>query len=162
MADTESKAPSPVVQIDNQDPLPESNWLWRRVLVFVGMGLVSLAIGVVLLLLWVLSQQALVIKSERSLLDIIDALVKISFWLLTVLVIDRILYLVAPSAEQATKMIQTASLFKHGVTLKQERDVTATENRSTASTTTTVGKVGPEIPAIPDVPDDPTLYPGPR
>lgn len=48
----------------------------------------------------------------RVIIKVIDSLAGLAKWLLGVVVIDRILYLIAPSAEQATKMIQVASLIR--------------------------------------------------
>lgn len=141
MAEIETKPPAPVVQLDAQDPLPESNWTWRRILVFVGGTIQIGLVAWIIYLIGSLQQAAIRVGSVETLIEIIEALVKIAFWLMILLFVDRILYLVSPSAEQATKMIQTASLFKHGVTLKREQQLRATDTSTTAATSTTVGRI---------------------
>lgn len=90
-----------------QDPLPESNWLWRRIF--------SFAVTVCcLLMLWRgLERMAAVavLDPERG----IPALSDFSFWLLCVLSLVVTYYMVAPSAEQITKMAKTATLLRSGV-----------------------------------------------
>lgn len=76
--------------IDPQDPLPESNWLYRR-LVLIGT------------LVWLLAQ-----RSWEEYYHIFNR------WTDILMITILILYTVAPSAEQVSKMLATVSLFGPG------------------------------------------------
>lgn len=98
---------NPVTMPDIQDPLPESNWFWRRVFVF----------GVTAAILWMvwgaitrLGASAM-LQPERG----IPALLSLCKSLIWVVVILVTYYMVAPSAEQIVKMMKTATLLRHGV-----------------------------------------------
>lgn len=130
MADMEAPKVSsgdPPLQADVQDPLPESNWLYRRWFIFV-LSTINI-IG----LWWI----------GRHVQDH-DAAFR---WLLLFQWFLITYYLIAPSAEQVVKMIQSASMFKQGVVTT----TTATVNSSTgqASSQTTVGKVAAVTSSVP-------------
>lgn len=107
---------------DIQDPLPESSWLWRRVFTFVAVVIVfALLIGLsvaanrivasVVERIDTMSPQAVADITIRA-LDVIGEMFRLMFWALLVIVTY---YMVAPSAEQITKMLQTARLLRAGV-----------------------------------------------
>jgi hypothetical protein len=98
-----------LVAADCQDPLPESNWLYRRWLVFAGEAFRMAALAFILFALYRLAAQAAdPTEAVRHLYRLGVALVILSL-------VDRILYLIAPSAEQATKMMATVSAWRAGV-----------------------------------------------
>ena len=122
-------ASGPPPTADPQDPLPESNWTWRRYFVF---GLAVLAVGalaVILFMLYGLGTETLDVIARLSgardvrALDqslevigaIIEGLVRLGVHLSGIIFALLIAYLIAPSAEQATKMIATVWAWKGGV-----------------------------------------------
>lgn len=119
--------------VDLQDPLPESNWLWRRVFVFV----VTAAV------LWMVWGAITRLGSSAMLQPAlgIPALLTLCKWLLAMLGIIITYYMIAPSAEQMVKMLKTAALLRSGVQIsgRQASDGTRTE------TTKTVG-----LPPLPE------------
>lgn len=112
---SEATEASPAAILDPQDPLPESNWIPRRWFAFISLvGLFT-------------------IKGFETLLDRQN-------WLTDVLIFTIIVcYMIAPSAEQATKMIQMASLFRHGVSFKSETRASATPIHQQSESKTEVG-----------------------
>lgn len=148
--------------LDPQDPLPESNWIprrWSSFAVCLGGAAVIL---IVIRVLWLIASGS---AEPRVLIPIVDALSLIAGLAVLVVVIDRILLMVAPSAEQAIKMIQTAGLLLRGVTLRSETRTTATADsaetvtRTESSTATAPPSPAPapaapiESMAAPDEPD---------
>lgn len=128
---------------DLQDPLPESNWFWRRVFVFVLMSFLMWRLWFVL---DDLAATAL-LSPEKG----IGALLVACRYLCLFAFFLMMFYLLAPSAEQVTKMFKTATLLKHGVQFAS-RTVNQPGRSETAST---VGQPPqPEAPAIPG-PDAP-------
>ncbi len=103
------------ISFDPQDPLPESNWLWRRVFVFV-------VTGAILWMLWGainrLGASALVNPTRG-----VDALMTLCKWLIGFDAMIATYYMVAPSAEQITKAIQIAKSWRHGVEVGAVREV---------------------------------------
>lgn len=107
---------------DPQDPLPEANWLWRRVFTFAVLGI---AFGILIGLGWATNR---IVGNIVGRIDTMDArnvaqitvvalnviltMFKLMFY---VVMFNMLLYIVAPSAEQITKMIQTARLLRGGV-----------------------------------------------
>lgn len=87
--------------LDAQDPLPESGFLYRRVTVWV----VSITI---LALLW------FNVHALRA-LEHGDGLVEISKWLIVLLALILTYYLIAPSAEHIVRMVQTVGAWKSGI-----------------------------------------------
>lgn len=120
---TEMTSSSPAT-VDIQDPLPEANWLWRRVFVY-------LVTGVILYMVWGamdrLAASAMLLP-ERG----IPALLALSKWLIAMSGLVVTFYMVAPSAEQIVKMLQTAGLLKAGVQIAQ-RVVETPERRETVA-----------------------------
>lgn len=110
-------------EVDAQDPLPEATWLWRRVFVFTlttalcgGIGLVVDRIG---------SSQAA---------NITSAYVSITRWMLLLLWFVVTYYLIAPSAEQVTRLIQTARVLKEGVTIRTRNIAMGPDGSAVSST----------------------------
>lgn len=114
--------PTPPVLVDMQDPLPESNWLWRRVLTFLAivvifslMAWLSYAtdkiVGGVVQRIDGMSAEAVAAITVRA-LGVIEKMFGWMYWALLVVVTY---YMVAPSAEQIAKMIGAVSLLKGGV-----------------------------------------------
>jgi hypothetical protein len=151
-------APAPVATAssppiaDPQDPLPESNWVWRRVFVFLFGGLAIGGVALVLLMIWGIGEETLKIvarlggirdvRALDSALDVvaesIKSLASLGFWLIILVMVDRILYLIAPSAEQAAKMMATVSAWKAGISTTSTARATAPDG-STAEATKTAG-----------------------
>jgi len=127
---------APSMVSDLQDPLPESSWFWRRVFVF----------GVTIAVLWMLwgaiTQLANVALVEPKLG--VPALLTLCKWIIAFTGMMVTYYMVAPSAEQLTKMIKTASLLKAGVQVSGRRHEGADGSMDEAKT---VGM--PPAPPIP-------------
>lgn len=116
------EAPPPRILADPQDPLPEASWLWRRVFTFAVLAAtVILALGLAIAVNRIVGNivgrldtmdarnvAAITIKALEVILRMFTLMVYV--WLANML-----LYIVAPSAEQITKMLQTARLLKSGV-----------------------------------------------
>lgn len=147
-------SPPPILPPDAQDPLPEANWLWRRVFTFVATAaifgiLIGLAIatnrivGNVVGRIDTMSAVAVAEIAKQALVAIL-AMFKLMFWALMVTITY---YMVAPSAEQITKMIQTAGLLKGGVKFASTKMTAETpEGTTTTATAATVGQ--DPVPAV--------------
>lgn len=122
---------------DLQDPLPESNWLWRRVYTFA-------VTGIILFFMWGgldrIGKVAVVAPAQG-----IPALLSISKWLVVLCWFSITYYLLAPSAEQVTKMFKTATLLRSGVQLATRRVIH--EPHRTVDEAATVAQ--PPQPAVP-------------
>lgn len=95
------------ITADLQDPLPESNWLWRRVFVFA-------VTACVLWMVWGAIDRlgaSAMLRPEIG----IEALLTLCKWLLAMLGLVITYYMIAPSAEQIVKMLKTAALLRSGV-----------------------------------------------
>ena len=151
-AETAAATAGPPPSADAHDPLPESNWVWRRVFVFAvtscfcfmiwryGDRLADIAVVAV-------SQQENAVSTVRALLTLCK-------WLLAGLYMMILFYLLAPSAEQLTKMIQTARSLRSGVSFHSTAKAKGPEG--TAETTTAAG-VGAQ-PAPPPQPEPPKKF----
>lgn len=96
-------------RVDVQDPLPETNWFWRRVYTF-ALSLISIAF------IW-FGLEALNNMREA------EAIFQITRYMIGVLVLLVTYYMVAPSAEQIVKLIQAAKLLQSGVTINRSASV---------------------------------------
>jgi hypothetical protein len=141
-------APPQTATADPQDPLPESNWFWRRLFV----GVICAAL---LALVWyrteVIGQAAL--DGKEGAVDGLVSLLKLSLYL-TGLVI--MLYLIAPSAEQAGKWLATISAWKSGVSTTSTSKATAADGSKAEATTSAgmpVGTVPPAKAGAVELPD---------
>ena len=141
---------------DPQDPLPESNWKWRRIFVFSSSVLCAAGIAIVLVMLYAIARTTLDGRqSVQTTLATIEALYNLGWWLAILTLIDRALYLIAPSAEQATKMLATVSALKSGVGFASSSRAVGPDGEATSSST-----AGPApAPATPPTPPVPPTAP---
>lgn len=124
------------VTTDLQDPLPESSWFWRRVFVFA-------VTSAVLWMLWgAITQLGNVALVEPRLG--VPALLTLCKWIIGMTALMATYYMVAPSAEQLTKMVKVASLLQAGVQVAGKRVETPDGQKEEAKT---VGL--PPAPPIP-------------
>lgn len=112
-------------QVDVQDPLPETNWFWRRVYTFV-LSLVS--VGMIWYGLEVLTS-----------LGDGDSVYRVTRYMIGVHVLLITYYMVAPSAEQIVKLIQAAKLLQAGVPVTR-RAVVETPQGGRTEVETTAGR----------------------
>lgn len=124
------------VTTDLQDPLPESSWFWRRVFVFT-------VTAAVLWMLWgAITQLGNVALVEPR--SGVPALLSLCKWIIGMTALMATYYMVAPSAEQLTKIVKTASLLQAGVQVAGKRVETPDGQKEEAKT---VGL--PPAPPIP-------------
>jgi hypothetical protein len=146
--------PTPPALVDMQDPLPESNWLWRRVLTFVaivfifalmtGLGYaVHRIVGGVIERIDGMSAPAVADITIRA-LGVIERMFGWMYWSLLVVVTY---YMVAPSAEQIAKMISAVALLKGGVQTGR-RTMVREPGRTVETTTGTGTAVEPAVAAV--------------
>lgn len=143
MADA-SAGPPP--SVDAQDPLPESNWTFRRLLAFL------------IVALWGFNTIVTgdrIAGSGADPLAVVTGLLNFQHWNTAVLVIIVLLYMVAPSAEQVVKMMQTVGALKAGVNFAATQTATSPAGGA-AGAQTLAGKdvtppAPPPGPAIPPV-----------
>lgn len=156
MADTPAATAGPPPTADPQDPLPESNWRWRRIFVFSTTVLCSLGILIIMVMLYRIVQVDLSGRQGvQTTLATIEALYKLGAWLVILTLVDRVLYLIAPSAEQATKMLATVSALKSGVGFSSFSRAVGPEGE--ASSTSSAGPApAPLAPPTPPVAPTPT------
>lgn len=121
--------------IDAQDPLPESNWFWRRVYTFV-LSLVSVAF------IWFGLESLNAMKDP-------DAIYRITRYMIGVHVLLITYYMVAPSAEQIVKLIQAARLMRSGVPITRHAVVETPETRTEVSATANVAENPEETDTAP-------------
>lgn len=124
---------------DPQDPLPEANWLWRRVFVFLALAfaftiLIGLGYAVNRIVGNVVNRidnmdAVNVAQITVVALNVIMQMFRLMIY--TVLVVVTY-YMVAPSAEQITKMLQTARLLKAGVQITTKAAVRTPEREEQA------------------------------
>lgn len=156
----------PPTSADPQDPLPESNWFWRRLLTFVGCGLCALGLGIVLWIYFTVATEALgsadTANGAQITLHTIEALSSLSFWLVVLVLVNLTLYLIAPSAEQAAKMLATVQAWRAGVsTFTSARVATPTSSAETrtiagpAAATPAAPAATQEAPPAPPAPAPP-------
>lgn len=92
-------------KIDPQDPLPETNWFWRRVYTF-ALSLISVAF------IWYGLESLNAMQQPQHVFSITRYMVGVHVLLIT-------FYMLAPSAEQIVKLVQAAKLLRAGVPLRQ-------------------------------------------
>lgn len=146
-----SAGPPPTADV--QDPLPESTWFWRRVFVFV----------VTAFACWQ-THRAIDRLADIAVVNPaigVPAFVDLLHWLLFLVILMVTYYLVAPSAEQITRMIQTARALREGVVFSSAAKVAAPGGM--AETTLTAGKQGRNPDArIAEEKAGPVPYEGPE
>lgn len=120
-------------RVDVQDPLPETNWFWRRVYTFT-LSLISIA---------------LVIYGAQVLHELKDNenVYRVTRYMIGVHVLLITYYMLAPSAEQMVKLIQTAKLLGAGVPITRKA-VAETPDGGRTEVTTTAGAPAPPEPPI--------------
>lgn len=116
-------------RVDVQDPLPEPNWLWRRVYTFT-LSMLSLAF------IWYGAQAMLTLNRPVELYSI-------TRYMIAILAMLILFYMIAPSAEQIVKMIQASRTLRSGVEMTRKAssespDGTLTEVETTAGKPATV------------------------
>jgi hypothetical protein len=121
---------------DPQDPLPESNWLWRRVLVF------ATVLGVSAFVWWASLVVARLGGAEPA--AAIAGLVTIVGWLVLLVVVNLVLYLIAPSGEQVAKMAAMVAAMREGVSFGSSSYASADDGYAHAETR--AGPVGGDDP----------------
>ena len=145
---TDEAPPAP--QIDLQDPLPESNWFWRRVFTFAAM---LITFGFLLYVIHVLGTIAYMAPRQG-----IEALIDLALRLLWLNFVLVLFYMVAPSAEQVVKMIHTAALLRSGVQIASR----SVQEQGRTEVAQTAGRPPqPQAPSIPEhrgrgLPDEPS------
>lgn len=159
MADDSGKAGVAVggvvpASADVQDPLPESNFFWRRAFTFV---VVAAVLYLSYLTITRLGSAALAVPQIG-----VPALLTAFRWLIGFTALLVTYYMLAPSAEQMVKLLQTAKLLQGGVTMRRTAEVTT--DAGTARTTTTTGPVAAPAPdpapVAPQAPSPPVPPPG--
>lgn len=109
-------------RVDVQDPLPETNWFWRRVYTF-ALSLISVAF------IWY-GFEALYDMREPNLVY------SLSRYMIGVHVLLITYYMLAPSAEQLVKLIQSAKLLQSGVPITRSAVLQTPEGARTEVVTT--------------------------
>lgn len=123
-------------EVDLQDPLPESNWLWRRLFIF---ALTAIIVVACWWLLVPLRQAALQLNRD-AILGAFDTI----HYLFGVLVVLIIFYTVAPSGEQVAKMFNLTSILTKGAGWMASAAARAPDGRvATAQTVAGAGVVHP-------------------
>lgn len=133
-----------LAKADPQDPLPESNWFWRRLFLF------GVATALLVLKGWELR------RGEPNWWTDIE--------ILTIVVV----YAIAPSAEQFGKMMATVSALRGGVAFRSSQTVSTPG--ASATTSSSAGPVvggaaaaqAPAAPYSPAAPEDDELPPDQR
>lgn len=152
---TPAAAASPPPTVDPQDPLPDPSWLWRRVFVFATGGAL-LAFGYVQTA--IIGQVAMK-GSETA----IAGLIKVAERDQALIAILILFYMVAPSAEQITKMLATASAWKKGVSTSSiSRAVAPDGSTAEASNSAGLAAAAPPPPPPPAPADDADAAPTSR
>jgi hypothetical protein len=136
MTDTATASPPP--SVETHDPLPEANWFWRRVFSFLFVSLMIAGMW------WIGSMIDELAPHNPNLA--IEKLYDAFRYAVLLTFVSVTYYMVAPSAEQVTRMWQTAALFKNGV-VSSVTQVAKGADGSTASATTVTGQAGSTTPA---------------
>lgn len=110
------------VRVDVQDPLPETNWFWRRVYTF-ALSLISVA------LIWYGFESLNAMRNA-------DHVYRLARYMIGVHVMLITYYMLAPSAEQMVKLIQLARLLRSGVPITRSAVVEMPQGGRTEVTTT--------------------------
>lgn len=113
-------------RIDVQDPLPETNWFWRRVYTF-ALSLISVAF------IWFGLEALNQMREPQLVYSVTRYMIGVHVLLIT-------FYMLAPSAEQMVKLIQSAKLLHAGVPITR-RAVAETPQGGRTEVETTAGVV---------------------
>ena len=128
--------------MDLQDPLPESNWFWRRLFVFATMAVMLILLALIVLALG---------KALAA-----PQLADVAFWLICLIAWMVTVYTIAPSGEQVTKMVQSVKLAGLGVATKSTvtetetpvADASATKKETVTETKTQLAATLPPVNPI--------------
>lgn len=108
--------------VDVQDPLPETNWFWRRVYTF-ALSLISVAF------IWYGIEALYDLRQP-------DAIYRVTRYMIGVHVLLITYYMLAPSAEQLVKLVQAAKLLQSGVSMRRSASVETPQGGHTEVETT--------------------------
>lgn len=147
--ESNTKIEVPPSSAELQDPLPESNWFWRRWFVFTVTIFFSY-------LLWDYGDRISAVAMLQPAIGV-PALARLMVWYVITIQIMALFYLVAPSAEQVIKMVQTARSLRQGVVFSSSAKVESP--RGSASSSSTAGQGMPA--ADPDPAAAPAAKPKP-
>lgn len=125
-------------RVDVQDPLPETNWFWRRVYTFV-LSLVSVAF------IWY-GIEALTGMQQP------EAVYRVTRYMIGVHVMLITYYMVAPSAEQIIKIIQSAKLLRAGIPITRSAAVQTPQGTRTEVKTVAGREEPPAAPVASPAP----------
>jgi len=117
------------VQVDVQDPLPETDWFWRRTYTFL-MSLIALGF------IW--GGIDGLYKLQKG-----DEIFQVTRYMIGILAMLILFYMVAPSAEQIVKLVQSARLLRSGIGITRTASVETPESKTEV---TTQAGVAPEPP----------------
>lgn len=140
---------APPTLVDPQDPLPESNFLWRRVFAYVIvaalLGLVGWHVGTV---------GAVALNGSETAISGLVELLRLMLWLVAMV---ATYYLLAPSAEQIIKLVQTARVLRSGVQLRTAGNASPCPAPAAPEpdAVVPVQLVEQPVPAAPEAPRDP-------
>lgn len=112
-------------QVDVQDPLPETDWFWRRLYTFL-FTLVSTAF------IWYGFEALWGLQDAVSIYSVTRYMVGVHVMLISY-------YMVAPSAEQIIKIIQSAKIIRSGVPMTRSAVVQTPEGGRTEVVTNAGG-----------------------
>jgi len=99
--------------IDDQDPLPESSFTWRRIFAF-------FVIAAVLYLVHEFAHDIAEVAKKTGSDNAVDRLAQIIRILIYFALMIHICYMVAPSAEQLARIFQAAAAMRSGVRFRKE------------------------------------------
>lgn len=137
------KRDDPLAMADLQDPLPESNFFYRRIFSY------ALVVGLLAFAWWftgIIGDVAIRHNSEPAVRGLVG-IVRLALYLMGGAVT---FYMIAPSAEQLARIIQTASALKHNVAFRSHARVGDAESTVVA---------GPAVPASPQAARQPPPAP---
>jgi len=93
---------------DPQDPLPESNWLWRRVFIYSTMVVLLVGLGWIV---WGMTDALLeIVKGDADATATVNALRDVAYYAIGFAAWLATIYTIAPSGEQVAKMVQAVKL----------------------------------------------------
>jgi hypothetical protein len=125
----------PTTAVDVQDPLPESDWFWRRAFSYVATLLLLAGIG------WTLYG----LEAARDSAGLLEMGLRLC-WLVALV---STFYMIAPSAEQIARIIQAASILKSGASITRTARAETPEGTKTEVTTSAGTPTSAIAPAAP-------------
>lgn len=127
----QASADPATARVDVQDPLPETNWFWRRVYTF-ALSLISVAF------IWFGLEALNSMREPQLVYSVTRYMIGVHVLLIT-------FYMLAPSAEQIVKLIQAAKLLHAGVPMTRSA-VVQTPQGGRTEVKTTAGAVDAPAP----------------